>query len=96
MVATSCFRRSDSALEQAKTISLKCSMLRCPATEASLAPNPDELLERHQAAQLVYEVLDTLPEKYRTVLILSQLEELPAEAIADLTGIKSATVAAPN
>ena len=36
-VAMSCFRRSYSSFEQAKRSSLRCSMLRWPATDASLA-----------------------------------------------------------
>jgi RNA polymerase sigma-70 factor, ECF subfamily len=55
-------------------------------------PTPVEELERRQAAETVYRVLDTLPEKYRTVLVLFELEEYSGEEIAQLTGQKLATV----
>ena len=55
-------------------------------------PTPLETLEQRQASQLVYRVLDGLPEKYRTVLVLFELEELGGEQIAALLGLKLATV----
>jgi RNA polymerase sigma-70 factor (ECF subfamily) len=55
-------------------------------------PTPLDALERRQAAESVYRILDRLPDKYRTVLILFELEELSGEEIAALTGLKPATV----
>jgi RNA polymerase sigma-70 factor (ECF subfamily) len=55
-------------------------------------PTPVEELDRRQAQETVYRILDRLPEKYRRVMILFTLEELPGEAIAELTGMKLATV----
>jgi RNA polymerase sigma-70 factor (ECF subfamily) len=63
--------------------------------EAALVPahpTPVEELERRQARETVYGVLDRLPEKYRRVLILFEMEEMSGEEIAALTGIKLATV----
>jgi RNA polymerase sigma-70 factor (ECF subfamily) len=54
--------------------------------------DPLEALERHAAAREAYLVLDQLPEKYRRVLILSELESLPADEIARLLGAPIATV----
>jgi RNA polymerase sigma-70 factor (ECF subfamily) len=53
---------------------------------------PVDELERRQARQIVHATLERLPEKYRTLLILFEIEELPGEEIARLTGIKPATV----
>jgi len=53
---------------------------------------PVEDLERRQASQLVYRMLDRLPEKYRSVVILFELEEMSGDEIAALTGLKVATV----
>jgi RNA polymerase sigma-70 factor (ECF subfamily) len=53
---------------------------------------PVEDLHRQQERRTVYRVLDGLPEKYRTVLILFELEGLSGEEIATLTGRKLATV----
>jgi RNA polymerase sigma-70 factor (ECF subfamily) len=60
-----------------------------------LAPShvtPVDELERRQARESVHATLDRLPEKYRTVLILFEIEELSGEEIARLTGIKPSTV----
>jgi RNA polymerase sigma-70 factor (ECF subfamily) len=51
-----------------------------------------ERLERHAAAQAAYRVLDRLPDKYRRVLILAELEELPAEDLARLLEARIETV----
>jgi RNA polymerase sigma-70 factor (ECF subfamily) len=55
-------------------------------------PTPVELLERSQTGAQVYRVLDRLPEKYRQVLVLFELEGLSGEEIAALSGVKLATV----
>ena len=53
-------------------------------------PNPLESFEQAQAARSVYRVLDRLAESDRRVLILFELEELAAEQVAELLGIKAA------
>ena len=53
---------------------------------------PIEALERRRAVSTVYRILDRLPERYREVLILFELEGASGEEIAALTGRKLATV----
>ena len=68
---------------------------RLVGDEASRAPNgptPLEQLERQREAALVYDVLDGMKERYRTVLILFAMEGLSGEAIAELTGTRLETV----
>ena len=48
--------------------------------------SPLESLERRERRSQFYDVLDGLPERYRTVLILFELEEMPTPDIADLLG----------
>jgi RNA polymerase sigma-70 factor (ECF subfamily) len=63
--------------------------------ERSLSPprlSPVEELERRQSRETVYRILDRLTDKYRRVLVLFELEELSGEQIAELTGLKLATV----
>jgi RNA polymerase sigma-70 factor (ECF subfamily) len=55
-------------------------------------PTPLDALERRRAAEGVYRILDRLPDKYRTVLILFELEGMSGEEIAVLTGLREATV----
>jgi RNA polymerase sigma-70 factor (ECF subfamily) len=63
--------------------------------EDAIAParlTPVDDLERRQSTEACYRILDGMPDKYRTVLILFELEELSGEEIATLTGLKLATV----
>ncbi len=59
---------------------------------ASEAPDPQRLAERNEAVADVYRVLDRLPDRDRQVLILCELEELTAEEVAPLLGIRQANV----
>jgi RNA polymerase sigma factor (sigma-70 family) len=56
--------------------------------ELSLLPSrlPDPLshLEQEQARAIFYRLLRTLPEKYRSVLVLFELEEMSTQEIANL------------
>jgi RNA polymerase sigma-70 factor, ECF subfamily len=56
------------------------------------AATPEDQLRSSQELALVREALDDLPEKYRTVLILSRLEGMSGEQIAELTDTKLSTV----
>src|ERR1017187_4977715 len=55
------------------------------------APGPDPLRagEKNQTTQNVYRVLDQLAEKDRRILILFELEEMSADEVGDLLGIKA-------
>ena len=59
---------------------------------ASPGPGPDDELEHRQARVAFDRILHRLPEKYRSVLVLFELEGLSTREIAVLTGIKPATV----
>ena len=64
--------------------------------EGLAAPGRDQAPEHEQdsreMARLVRVVLDSLEEKYRTVLTLRDLEGLSSKQISDITGITHATV----
>ncbi len=53
---------------------------------------PVDELERRQAGERLYRVLDRMSEKYRTVFILFELERLSGEEISQVTGAKVETV----
>jgi RNA polymerase sigma-70 factor, ECF subfamily len=55
-------------------------------------PLPDAELERRQTIQQLYQVLDKLPEKYRTVLVLYELEGLSTQEISELCQLNVSTV----
>jgi RNA polymerase sigma-70 factor, ECF subfamily len=59
---------------------------------ASAEPSPADALEAKERHQMVYRVLDHLPEKQRAVLILFEMEGLSGEEIASLYHTKVATV----
>jgi len=43
----------------------------------------EEILQREQACALVRQCIDQLPESYRIVLVLRDIEQLPAEVVAE-------------
>jgi RNA polymerase sigma-70 factor (ECF subfamily) len=53
---------------------------------------PGDELEQHQATQLVYRLLEGLPDNYRSLIILFELDGHSGEEVAELTGLKLATV----
>jgi RNA polymerase sigma-70 factor (ECF subfamily) len=55
-------------------------------------PTPVEELEQRQAAEQVYRVLDAMDDRYRSVLILFEIEKLPGDEIARLLGVKATTL----
>lgn len=59
---------------------------------ASDRPTPLEVLERSQAVAATYKLLDRLPEKHRTVLVLFEVEGRSGEEIAEMMGVKLATI----
>lgn len=63
-----------------------------PAQALVDGPTALDAIERSQATALLYRFLDDLDDKYRTAVILSELEGLPCERIAALTGTSVANV----
>ncbi len=61
-------------------------------TVASPAPGPDEAVMSGARRALVYRALDRLPEKQRTVLVMFELEGMTGAEIAEVLGIRPATV----
>jgi RNA polymerase sigma-70 factor, ECF subfamily len=55
-------------------------------------PTPLEVLERSQTVAATYRLLERLPERHRAVLILFEVEGRSGQEIAQLMGIKLATV----
>ena len=53
---------------------------------------PFDSLQQQRSAQLLYAALDGMAEKYRSPLILFEIEGLAGEEIAALTGVKLATL----
>jgi RNA polymerase sigma-70 factor (ECF subfamily) len=58
----------------------------------ALRPTPVEELERREATKTVYHLLDDLPDKYRDIFILFEIEGLSGAEIAALTGLNVTTL----
>ena len=61
-------------------------------TFATREPDPLQELEKRAATEAAYRAIDCLPDKYRRVFILSELEEMSAEQIAQLLDARVETV----
>lgn len=55
-------------------------------------PTPVEEFERREASRAVYRALDALPEKYREVFVLFEIEGLSGAEICELTGRNASTI----
>jgi len=58
----------------------------------SRVPNPEELVLQNDRGTLVRKALEELPENFREVLILCELEGMSYKEIADITGMPAGTV----
>ncbi|MFT3926410.1 MAG: sigma-70 family RNA polymerase sigma factor [Myxococcales bacterium] len=56
------------------------------------APSPQEATERLQSSRLLTELLDTMDDERRVVLVLSDIEGLSAKEISELTQVNINTV----
>jgi RNA polymerase sigma-70 factor (ECF subfamily) len=61
-------------------------------TTSQAALSPDDQIAQREARDLVYEALDRLKERYRTAIILFEIEDLPGEQVAELMGVSTANV----
>lgn len=53
---------------------------------------PQDEIERRERHLRLYDALNTLPDSYRTTLILYEIEGLSGEEVAELTGVNVGTV----
>jgi RNA polymerase sigma-70 factor (ECF subfamily) len=62
------------------------------ASEPLAVVTPLEQIELRERATRLYEALDRLPDRYRTALILYELEGLSGQSLAELLGMKPGAV----
>lgn len=65
---------------------------RVETSVAADRPSPAEDSERKEAIAAFYQLLEKMPEKYREVIVLHELEGMDAQQIGELLGIKAAAV----
>jgi len=63
-----------------------------PHAPSVACPSPSATLEREELARITHDVLEELPEIFRTVLVLREYEDMAYQDIADLLGISIGTV----
>jgi RNA polymerase sigma factor (sigma-70 family) len=56
--------------------------------QVSPDPSPEGNLESQQSRELIYRALDRMNDRYRTALVLFEIEDLPGEEVAERMGIK--------
>jgi RNA polymerase sigma-70 factor (ECF subfamily) len=61
-------------------------------TTDAMQPTPVEEIERHEAAERFYRILDEMPHRYRSLLVLFEIEAQSANEIGQLMDLKPATV----
>jgi RNA polymerase sigma-70 factor (ECF subfamily) len=63
-----------------------------PVPPSVAIQSPSATLEREELARITHDVLEELPEIFRTVLVLREYEDMAYQDIADLLGISIGTV----
>lgn len=58
-----------------------------PAHELPIFDHPGVLLEKKEQARVLFQVIESLPEQQKTAFILSFLEDLPRQEVADVMSI---------
>jgi RNA polymerase sigma-70 factor (ECF subfamily) len=96
-VPTWLFRITTNAVNRKLRRARRWAWLGKPADEiAERMPaavrSADEQLESHEASEKLYRALDRMTERYRSLVVLFELEELSGEEIARLVGVKLPTV----
>jgi RNA polymerase sigma-70 factor (ECF subfamily) len=61
-------------------------------TAGQAAASADEQIAQREARDLVYQALDRLKDRYRTAIILFEIEDLPGEKVAELMGVSTAHI----
>jgi RNA polymerase sigma-70 factor (ECF subfamily) len=59
-----------------------------PKEQPSPDPSPEDSLEKRQSRELIYKALDRMNDRYRTALVLFEIEDLAGEEVAERMDIK--------
>jgi RNA polymerase sigma-70 factor (ECF subfamily) len=85
-------RTGRSPVQAVEDPELSAAPVRAQAGSGIAIAAPDASLRREEVARITQEVLDELPDIFRTVLILREFEEMPYQEMADVLGISIGTV----
>lgn len=85
-------RMGRSPVQSVEDPELSASPVRAQAGSGVAIAAPDARLRREEIARITAEVLDELPEIFRTVLVLREFEDLSYQQMADVLGVSIGTV----
>jgi len=85
-------RMGRSPVQAVEDPELSASPVRAQAGSGIAIAAPDARLRREEVARITAEVLDELPEIFRTVLVLREFEDMPYQQMAEVLGISIGTV----
>ena len=69
----------------------KVSLDDFPTDPAESAKGPEDVMRNVEMGEKITAVLDSMPEKYKTVILLRDVHEMSCEAIAEVIGCTNAT-----
>ena len=85
-------RMGRSPVQAVEDPELSASPVRAQAGSGVAIAAPDARLRREEIARITAEVLEELPEIFRTVLVLREFEDMPYQQMAEVLGISIGTV----
>jgi RNA polymerase sigma-70 factor (ECF subfamily) len=85
-------RAGRSPVQAVEDPELSASPIRAQAGSGVAIASPDATLRREELARITQQVLDELPDIFRTVLVLREFEDLSYQQMADVLGISIGTV----
>jgi RNA polymerase sigma-70 factor, ECF subfamily len=85
-------RMGRSPVQAVEDPELSASPVRGQAGSGVAIAAPDARLRREEVARITAEVLDELPEIFRTVLVLREFEDLSYQQMAETLGVSIGTV----
>jgi RNA polymerase sigma-70 factor (ECF subfamily) len=85
-------RMGRSPVQAVEDPELSAAPVRAQAGSGVSIAGPDARLRREEIGRITTEVLDELPEIFRTVLVLREFEDLSYQQMADVLGVSIGTV----
>jgi len=85
-------RMGRSPVQAVEDPELSASPVRAQAGSGVAIAGPDAGMRREEIARITAEVLESLPEIFRTVLILREFEDLSYQEMAEVLGVSIGTV----
>jgi len=85
-------RMGRSPVQAVEDPELSASPVRAQAGSGIAIAGPDARMRREEVARITAEVLEELPEIFRTVLVLREFEDLSYQEMAEVLGVSIGTV----